>query len=721
MSESKWPILRNVGLAAVVFVVVLSGVLYASLNLSGSLSSTTNFSETASSTNSSSSSSSFYQTQDSSQITPTINAKVISNITVGSEPKGAAYDPLNGLLYVADYGSLEVTVINVSTNKVVTTISTGQEAWKPTYNPVNNMIYVGNDYSDVVTVINPDTNTVISNITVCDYTVGTFFDSLNNLTYVLCDETDQVVALNSTNNIVATIGLPAGPGNGGYAITPSDQIYIADYRGDDVNVINGTTNNLTTSFVVGTGPGATAYDASDQLIYVAIAGNPTSPGNTTVLLNSTNNEVAQNIQIGSFPETLIYLPSFDTVVSANAFSNSLSFMNGTTVISTISNVGSEPSGFAYDPSLQELFVADLGSNSLAVVQLSYGEVQPPCIGYVPIVISNPENGSTPTPFQQMLNIDSVQYSRDINSNWSNVEFSFGSGCSDNLLESWIEENPSNSSLNTIIWVNLDEGIAPYGNETIFMDFMSSNVLSANGPTGEAPQLSQIYGKYDNGALVFSFYDNFNGTALSDKWQQGGNTAQSGGYIGPVINDTPATVDDGMVVHYNGTQFGNGQWDWVQSIQTFNPQTNILDAYAYFNGLTNAATNQQIGWSAPGQNSSFEYAVSDGNLEYNGSSPIKNHYILLASPGTHTALLNGVTSAYQVFSVWSDSVGRAYALTNYSGLTVANGDWPSTSAHIHFSEINGCPYSVYVQWTRVRALPPNGVMPTVAFDSLVNIG
>jgi YVTN family beta-propeller protein len=343
-----------------------------------------------------------------------------------------------------------------------------------------------------------------------------------------------------------------------------------------------------------------------------------------------------------------------------------------------------------------------------------------CIASVPVLISNEQNISTPDPFQQMLSIDSENYSQFINSNWSNVEFSTGTGCSGTTLQAWVEDNASSSSIQTIVWVDLESSVGAQSNTTIFMDFMSIPILSSSGPTGEAPQLSAIYGEYDNGALVFPFYDNFNGTSLSDKWQQGGNTAQSVGYIGSVVNDTPAKVDDGMVVHYNGTEFGGGQWDWVQSIQTFNPQTTVLDAYAYFNGLTNAATNQQIGWSAPGQNSTFEYAVSDGNLEYNGSNPVKNHYILLASPGTHTTLLNGVTNGYQVFSVWSDSVGRAYGLTNYVGLAVADGDWPSTSALIHFSEINGCPYSIYVQWTRVRALPPNGIMPSVSYGQIQNL-
>jgi len=53
-----------------------------------------------------------------------------------------------------------------------------------------------------------------------------------------------------------------------------------------------------------------------------------------------------------------------------------------------------------------------------------------------------------------------------------------------------------------------------------MGFAAPNYsfLSASGPTGEAPQLSPTYGQYDDGNLVFNFYDNFAGTSLNpNKW------------------------------------------------------------------------------------------------------------------------------------------------------------------------------------------------------------
>lgn len=360
----------------------------------------------------------------------------------------------------------------------------------------------------------------------------------------------------------------------------------------------------------------------------------------------------------------------------------------------------------------------VSSTNSSVVPISQNSnISRSCLAYVPVVISNQQNESTPVPFQQMLVINSQNYSAYINQNWSNVEFTSGINCSGTALQAWVENNASSSSKMTTVWIALTTNVAAQNNITIYMDFMSTQVMSSKGPTGEAPQLSDIYGQFDNGALVFPFYDNFSGTSLSDQWTEGGNIAPSGvGYIGGNFSDKPAVVNNSLTVHYNGTNFGNAQWDWVQSVSSFNPQKNVMDADAYFSGLTNGGTEQQLGWGSE-TNSSFQYYISDGNLEYNGSNPITGYYVLLANPGYHTTLLNGSTSGFQVFSIWSDPIGRAYATTNYLDEVVANGNSPTTYAFLRFAENNGSPYSIIVQWTRVRALPPNGVMPSVYFDSI----
>jgi hypothetical protein len=243
----------------------------------------------------------------------------------------------------------------------------------------------------------------------------------------------------------------------------------------------------------------------------------------------------------------------------------------------------------------------------------------------------------------MLVIDSAQYHNYINGNWSNVAFTRYTQCSGNLFEAWVESNPSNISNDTTVWVRLTPPIAANSTSTIYMNFMKTNEMSGSDPTGGAPQLSAVYGAYDDGPLVFSFYDNFNGTKLSNLWTHGG-----GGFGGGNAGDNPATatVNDGLKVNYSGTGFGGGEWDWVQSSATFNPQSYVMDSNSYLSGLTPGGTEEQIGPVSSDKKGIVQYVVSEGNLEYNGSSPVHGYYILLANPNYHTSLVNGCITSFQ---------------------------------------------------------------------------
>ncbi len=56
-----------------------------------------------------------------------------------------------------------------------------------------------------------------------------------------------------------------------------------------------------------------------------------------------------------------------------------------------------------------------------------------------------------------------------------------------------------------------------GTLTIYFALQSLSTTFNGNFWGEAPNIPGTYGTNDNGANVFSFYDNFAGTTLSNKW------------------------------------------------------------------------------------------------------------------------------------------------------------------------------------------------------------
>ncbi|MGC8673350.1 MAG: YncE family protein, partial [Thermoplasmata archaeon] len=70
------------------------------------------------------------------------------------------------MIYVANYNSNNVSVINGQTNTVVQTISVGSSPDAIGVDPQTDMIYVANEWDNTVSVINGQTNTVVQTVSV---------------------------------------------------------------------------------------------------------------------------------------------------------------------------------------------------------------------------------------------------------------------------------------------------------------------------------------------------------------------------------------------------------------------------------------------------------------------------------------------------------------------------------------------------------------------------
>ena len=64
-----------------------------------------------------------------------------------NEPYGAIIDKKINLIFVTDTGSIKVSVINGSTNAVIATIGTGSEPVGAAFDPMNNLIYIADHWS----------------------------------------------------------------------------------------------------------------------------------------------------------------------------------------------------------------------------------------------------------------------------------------------------------------------------------------------------------------------------------------------------------------------------------------------------------------------------------------------------------------------------------------------------------------------------------------------
>ena len=290
-----------------------------------------------------------------------------------------------------------------------------------------------------------------------------------------------------------------------------------------------------------------------------------------------------------------------------------------------------------------------------------------------------------------------------------MEFSTGTLGTGTVLQAWIESGATNASTSTVYWVNLGTKTIAKNNGTltIYMNFMSSNVMAAAGPTGEAPQLSGTYGQYDNGAIVFPFYDNFSGTSFNaaKNWVVSGITYT----ISNGFNAT-ATAVDGFILSKN---------------LAINSATDIVDFYG--NIFTSGATQN---WTATGAIDGGSTAANSGYgygdlivASYPTGSQV-NGWQRGSAAGFTTSGAMQTSSASAIWTVTPISATTTNFYINYGGVqtVTTNADTYPLYEGLLAAGANNLSYTfpnpVTITWYRVRLYPPANTMPTVTIGALV---
>ena len=304
--------------------------------------------------------------------------------------------------------------------------------------------------------------------------------------------------------------------------------------------------------------------------------------------------------------------------------------------------------------------------------------------YLSIPITNNQNVATPAPFQQLVQINLVNYSQlsGVASDLSNIYFS-SDEAGQNKLYSW-RETPASLTSTQTWWVLLPNGIPASGTITIYLQVSSSTALDGVY-TGEAPQLSSTYGQYDNGAKVFTNYWNFAGTSVPSSWTTSGTI----------------TINNGLSISGSSTP------SQIETTSTFG--TSVLDWYGYATVPTGGGYWINMGWY-----SSTSTPQGNGWFTYGGQSDYGYGYV--TSSDTITVIYTNVSAGQNyVFSIANDGTNAHYYL-NYAveSTTYAIQDATNSIGFRNGSgSSSGGGSTVFVQWVRVRTYPPNGVMPSVS--------
>lgn len=271
-----------------------------------------------------------------------------------------------------------------------------------------------------------------------------------------------------------------------------------------------------------------------------------------------------------------------------------------------------------------------------------------------ITIQNNDPGNAIVQYNAInITVNALAFSAYANNGFTNFEIF--NGITGNIPYQWLEGNAPTIAgsagnelqtygLNTVnsleIWINMPStiGIGVTAVNVLSIGFLSMSSNSVNGnnvgespvltcPTASTSTAACAYGKYDNGANVFSFYQNFTGTSTPAGWTSSGAS---------IIQDNGLTTSGASNSYF--TTANTYGLNPAQILDEFSKTTNPTGADSHIDTgyVTNTLVDTKetlVGWGLDGWGSNsmaevYDYAASTGNTAI--FEPPNGAYYLMTS-------------------------------------------------------------------------------------------
>ena len=198
----------------------------------------------------------------------------LGDITVGDTPRGIAVDPTRQRVYVANFGSNSVSVIDSNTNTVIDTITGITAANGIAHDALHNMLWVTNYTTNQVTPIqvNGDATafTVLPPIDVGAGPWGVVYSLIYGQIFVANNLDDSVTVINvGPRTVAATL---TGSFSQPFHLTASPitgKVYVANFGNNSVTVLKGATISRVVDLYDSSQPYGIAIDPDRNKVYIA--------------------------------------------------------------------------------------------------------------------------------------------------------------------------------------------------------------------------------------------------------------------------------------------------------------------------------------------------------------------------------------------------------------------------------------------------------------------
>lgn len=326
--------------------------------------------------------------------------------------------------------------------------------------------------------------------------------------------------------------------------------------------------------------------------------------------------------------------------------------------------------------------------------------------FVEGTITNSQPVPTPDPYDQIVVFDSAKYRVYEAGNLQNVEWFTAFG---QIIPSWIENNATSTSAATSYWLKIPFSIAADSTLVIYVGFVSTqaDLFNSTGNEGVYPLASNVYGQYDNGAVVFPAYFNFNGTSIP----HGLKTDMGGGSL---IFDNGLQISAPVDYNYAGivtTSAYPSSYAWIVDISSYNvlsggpgmhtdqlSDTNVFTRAYDLNGFAGGYPGEVEG----GYSTAWYYG--SGSVNY---GVLGNWNVSLPSVGVHGFSWHG-----------SESYGYSASMALIGSIPVRNVTEMSSVYWGSYIETGGYGSGEYeLQWAAAVYGLPDDIMPSSSLNTI----
>lgn len=211
-------------------------------------------------------------------------------IPVGHAPILAAITPDGRHVYVTNFGSSNVSVIDTTTRSVITTIGVTSGPWGVAVAPDGLRAYVACFGTNTVAVIDTTTNQITASVPGLNKPLDLTVSPDGSRLYVASQGGNRVdVISTATNTVVASVPVGTGPRN--LAITPDGtEVYVTEEGANAVDVIDTATDTVIATLTGFLFPRGVAVSPDGQRVYVTEFG-----GNQLDIIDTATHSVVDTV------------------------------------------------------------------------------------------------------------------------------------------------------------------------------------------------------------------------------------------------------------------------------------------------------------------------------------------------------------------------------------------------------------------------------------------